>query len=395
LRTQVVQVYPLLKPHPVIIHEAAAILKAGGFVAFPTETVYGLGINAASANTLARAYAIKGRDAEKPFTAHVASPAVLEDYPVVVDERARALIDRFWPGPLTIILPIDRERFEQKPCFAEPLAGICAKLGAIGFRCPDHEVARTLIGACSVPIVAPSANLSGTRDPVSAEDVVRDLDGKISMVIDAGPTRYRAGSTVVRLRQDTADIVREGAVTVSEIHEFLISQGATMGAADPGEKQERDKRRTVLFVCSGNSCRSPMAAGILRSMLGGRAAVDVVSAGVSAAEGMSASPQARAVMQGRGIDISGHISRRLSREMVKDASLIVVMTEEHRKTVLRQFSAAKGKTYLLADFDETGETRYRDVADPVGQPEDAYRRCVEEMWNPLSNLAIKLFKGEI
>jgi tRNA threonylcarbamoyl adenosine modification protein (Sua5/YciO/YrdC/YwlC family) len=380
-------------PDAACIREAADVLRRGGLIAFPTETVYGLGVNASDGRALEWAYGLKGRDRTKPFTVHIASPDDLLKFDVIVDARAEKLMRKFWPGPLTIILPLKKKAPKN---IAEPLRSIVNEIGAIGFRCPDHPVAQALISSCDVTVVAPSANLSGTREPVCAEDVLAHLNGKIELILDAGPTACKTGSTIVCLRSEEANILREG--TISRNNVFKAIAGKEVAVKSNDAKKEDKKApgpKKILFVCSGNSCRSPMAAGILRKMLAGQGNFDVMSAGVTAIEGIPAAPNAKKVLKNRDIDITGHFTRRLNKEMADGASLVVVMTGEHKRVVEKQFPTARGKTYLLTDFNETGETRYADIHDPVNQPEDAYERCIEQMWNPLTNLAIKLVQGEI
>ncbi len=189
--------------------EAAQILRNGGTVAFPTETVYGLGANALAAEAVSRIFLAKQRPAWDPLIVHVSDIAMLGRVAASVSARAQKLIDAFWPGPLTLLLP----RSESVP------DAITAGRALVGVRLPAHAVARALIAAAGVPIAAPSANRFGHTSPTNAQHVLDDLDGRIDMVLDGGPTSFGVESTVVEAREDSVILYRPGAVSAEEIAE--------------------------------------------------------------------------------------------------------------------------------------------------------------------------------
>lgn len=187
-----------LRPEPAKINKAASVLKKGGLVAFPTETVYGLGANLLDKRAIKRVYKIKNRPKKKPLTIHIADTAAVKKMVGGIPPMAGRLIDRYWPGPLTIIL---KDRRGKK----------------IGFRMPDNKVAFLLIKKAGVPVVAPSANISGNKPPTSAKEVLRDLNGKIDIVIDGGKTKIGIESTVVDMTGQRPRVLREGAISKVEI----------------------------------------------------------------------------------------------------------------------------------------------------------------------------------
>jgi L-threonylcarbamoyladenylate synthase len=212
-------------PSAATLSAAAAIIHTGGLVAFPTETVYGLGADALNPAAVARIFAAKQRALSDPLIVHVndadgvlrvANIAALDAEP----ER-RALFDQlqsaFWPGPLTLVLP----RQSDLPAL------VSAGLESVAVRVPDHPVARALIAACSTPIAAPSANLFGHVSPTTAQHVLADLDGRIDMVIDGGATRIGVESTVLSLMPGNAPaILRPGGVTRAQIEALGIMLAA-------------------------------------------------------------------------------------------------------------------------------------------------------------------------
>jgi L-threonylcarbamoyladenylate synthase len=191
------------------LSRAAEILRAGGLVALPTETVYGLGANALDATAVERIFVAKQRPAWDPIIVHIADRAMLERLVTEVPDAARKLMDAFWPGPLTLLLPRSA---------AVPDA-VTAGRPLVGVRMPAHPVALELIRRAGVPVAAPSANTFGHTSPTTAAHVLDDLDGRIDAVLDAGPTLHGVESTVLDPCQTPMVIYRPGAVTLVQIRD--------------------------------------------------------------------------------------------------------------------------------------------------------------------------------
>lgn len=188
------------------IERCAQIIKNGGLVAFPTETVYGLGADATDKNAARKIYEAKGRPSDNPLIIHIARPEDAEDYAYTSDTYY-ALANAFMPGPLTVILPKkDSIPFE-----------VTGGLDTVAVRCPAHEVARALISSSGVPIAAPSANISGSPSPTSASHVVNDMNEKIDAIIDGGECEIGLESTIVKLEGNRAILLRPGAITADAL----------------------------------------------------------------------------------------------------------------------------------------------------------------------------------
>lgn len=205
------------------IARGAAILRAGGLVAMPTETVYGLAGDATSERAVASIYAAKDRPVFNPLIAHVLGIETA-DREAVFDDDALALAQAFWPGPLTLIAP------------ASPHSRVSllarAGLGSVALRAPSHPVARALIEAAGAPLVAPSANRSGRVSPTLAAHVLADLDGRIDLILDAGPTSLGLESTIVACLDGAPRLLRHGAIPKEAIEAVL---GRALGAHDPAQ----------------------------------------------------------------------------------------------------------------------------------------------------------------
>lgn len=201
-----------LKPDAAGLGAAARVLKSGGLVAFPTETVYGLGADATSDMAVAKIYAAKGRPAFNPLIAHVLDRATA-DQQGIFTHQATMLAEAFWPGPLTLVLPL------------APGATVCALaragLASIALRVPAHPVAQSLLAAVRLPLAAPSANLSGRLSPVTAAHVRDDLDGAIDLVLDAGETSVGLESTIISCLGNEPQLLRPGGIPRNVIEEVL------------------------------------------------------------------------------------------------------------------------------------------------------------------------------
>lgn len=203
-RTQVLTV-EATDPQPPALRRAAAVLRAGGLVGFPTETFYGLGAAALDAAAVRRIFQAKGRPESKPLLVLVDSPAMVETLAVEVPDAARRMMAKHWPGPLTLVL-------RAGP--AVPLE-VTAGTGTVGVRLSSHPVARGLVRELAGPVTAPSANRSGAEPPTTAAAVLRDFEGIVTLVLDAGPTAGGLPSTVLDLTVEPARVIRQGAIRVS------------------------------------------------------------------------------------------------------------------------------------------------------------------------------------
>jgi L-threonylcarbamoyladenylate synthase len=212
------------RPDAGTIARAAACLRGGGLVAFPTETVYGLGAHALDPNAVRKLFEAKARPAHDPLIVHVSSLADARELVTSVPPEAEALAARFWPGPLTIVLLKSRAVPDE----------VTAGLPSVAIRVPSHPVAQALLRASGVPIAAPSANLFSRPSPTRAAHVVADLDGRIDMVLDGGTTRVGVESTVVDLTGPSPSVLRPGGVSFESLAAVLGITPMTRAAVDTG-----------------------------------------------------------------------------------------------------------------------------------------------------------------
>lgn len=253
MKTLILRIDPK-KPQPRIIRKAATLLQQGELVAFPTETVYGLGANALSPKAIRKIFKAKGRPSDNPLIVHIADKKQLRQLVDPIPPAASKLIKKLWPGPLTIIL-------KKSPIIPDE---ICAGLNTVAVRLPDNRVARALIRAAGFPLAAPSANISGKPSPTCASHVSADLEGRISCIIDGGSTHVGLESTVIDLTAASPTILRPGKISPSEIgkvignvrlHRVVKSDKKIIAARSPGMKYRHYAPKAELRIFQGDTIK--------------------------------------------------------------------------------------------------------------------------------------------
>ncbi len=341
MKTEIITVHPDF-PEREQISRAAAIIQRGGIVIFPTETVYGLAADVGNAQAVDRLRRIKRRSDGKPFSIMVDQKDAFAQYSSYKKTDVFKLIDRYWPGPLTVIVP-----------------GI-SEQSSVGMRVPDHPVALALLRILRCAIAAPSANIEGCPPPATCQDALKDFGGAVDAAIDAGPVRYGLSSSVVDFCQAAPVVVRQGVITQADVDETV-------------------HKKTVLVVCTGNSCRSVMAEYALRHKMRDRKDIDVLSAGTSVFVTAMASSGALQILTRRGIDARRHRSQPVSAILLRKSDLILAMTRRHRDVIIQMAPDVANRTYVLNEFlgGSTGAPDSLDIADPMGQDERAYEECFQ------------------
>ncbi|MDD4907826.1 MAG: L-threonylcarbamoyladenylate synthase [Candidatus Omnitrophica bacterium] len=337
MNTKIVRVDPAY-PQESLLREAAQALRNGALVVVPTDTVYGIAADINNKESIRKLYEIKGRPESKPFALLIRGIEQMEELIKDVPMAAYKLADKFWPGPLTMVLRADAKN-------------------AIGLRLPDNKIVLKLLELSGVNAACPSANLSGKPAPVSFQEAIKDLEGQVDLAIDAGETKIKTESTVVDLTGGQARILREGALKAGDIEPVLA-------------------QKTVLFICTGNSCRSVMAQGYLKKKLKekGRTDVEVLSAGILGMNNMGATSQTREVLRREGINVDDHASTRVTARMVKRSDIILVMEKMHEERILELVPQARARVFLLKEFARIEDDGSTSIEDPIGNSPEFYER---------------------
>lgn len=347
MKTRVIKLNPDFPEAP-LINEAAEVLKNGGLVAFPTETVYGIAANNLNKETVDRLYEIKKRPKDKPFSVHIADFNSLGQLGIVFSEDTERVARRFWPGPLTLVA------FNNKK-------------EKIGLRMPDNNIAALLIKKAGVPVIAPSANMSGGRAPVSAEEVLAEMDGLVDIILDGGRARIGIESTVMDVTSRPFRVLREGAIPAKEA---LVDY-------------------SILFVCTGNSCRSVMAKALMEKFVnesGISEKVHIDSAGTSTFAGIGAAPNTVSVLKDEGVDVSGHRGKNINKDILKRSDIIFVMERYHRSAIISMMPEIKDRVRLLREDS--------DIPDPIGRSVEEYKNVMGIIKEEVENVFLEIFEEE-
>jgi tRNA threonylcarbamoyl adenosine modification protein (Sua5/YciO/YrdC/YwlC family) len=341
------------------VRRAAELLSTGGIVVLPTETVYGAAGLLNNAAARSRLAALRG-ETHKPFTLHLAHRDDARIWLGPINEFAERLLRKLWPGPVGLVfdVPAEHRKVAAKLNIAEKDV---YDGDTITLRCPDHIVATDVLSAVDGPVAMTLAGTSAGGTSWSGERMAEELNGKVDLIFDAGPSRYSKPSTILKVGQNSYQIVRQGVYDERIIERLL--------------------RTTILFVCSGNTCRSPMAEAITRRVLSEklhvpepeleRKGISVISAGSYAMPGARATPQAVEALRDLGADLSHHRSRPLTVELIHQADMIFTMGRSHAAAVQALVPSATDK---VATLDPTG-----DIEDPIGGDAALYKSLAGQL----------------
>jgi len=347
------------------VHRAVQALQSGRLVAFPTETVYGIAASPLVPDAVERLGRCKGRPDDKPFTLAISGADEALDWVPGLGTLGRRLARRCWPGPVTLVCGdgVDAGLAARLPPVVRPR--LCPQ-GAIGLRAPAHQAVLHVLHVLPAPLLLTSANRGGEADATTADAVIQAVGDHLDLVIDDGPSRYGQPSTVVGVNGASWKLLREGVV--------------------PAATLERLSACVIVFVCTGNTCRSPLAEALAKKLLAARMGCPVedlprrgfvvLSAGLAAMMGGKAAAEAVEAARELGADLAGHSSQPLTPQLAAQADYLVAMTSGHLLALDAQFPDLGNRARLLAGGGE-------DVPDPIGCDQQVYRDCAQQIMRHL------------
>lgn len=343
------------------LRHAAELIERGQLVVIPTETVYGIAARVVP-SAIESLNEIKNRSETKHYTLHVGNASQIRNFVPEMPMRLSKLVQNTLPGPLTVVFSLTDEQVGWfRDDWGDYVGDTIYKENSVGLRCPDNPVVAELLSMLHFPVVATSANLSGAQPATDAKQSLDQLDGKVAAILDAGPCREKTSSTVVKITGNQFHILRQGSYSETKIKDSA--------------------KVNIIFVCTGNTCRSPMAEAYFKKALAEKLGCDVdqledfgykvSSAGVMAMIDQPASPESIQICADEGIDLTSHRSRGLSESDITDGDIIFVLGNSHKRRILDFYPDAESKCRLLSSKG--------DICDPFGGSIDVYRKCASQI----------------
>ena len=331
-------------PSNSFIRQAVKALGEGSIVAFPTETVYGLGCWTDNEDSVNRLYAIKRRPKDKPFSIALASiDRAVDDYFADMPPFGYRLMEEFWPGPLTIVY---YNKSDKK----------------IGIRVPANTIAQSILQNFNRAVYLPSANISGQKEAISADEVEKIFNEDIDLIIDGGECNDIKPSTVIDLIQKPFKVLRKGTISDEDIMAVFL-------------------KKRIIFVCTGNSCRSPMAQLLLEKYLFSERAdlkkkFQILSAGISAVDGFKPTKEVIEILGNKeDINATSFRSRRLTRRLVLSSDIIITMEDRQSDYIIDFVPSSAGKVFNLKKF--LPPELKQDIPDPIGMTSIFYNNVYD------------------
>ena len=351
-----------LQPDEQVAREAAHVLEKGGLIVYPTDTLYGLGADAYNRRAVNKLFSVKKRDMRKPVSIMMPDIQLIRETFGINPPAIAAELESLFPGKITAVI---ENRLQKKIPILELPDRPGRYLEKVGVRIPDNPFCQMLSSFFSTPITSTSANISGEKNPYDIKDVIGQLGSTVDMIIDAGPIAPSRGSSIIDFTNRPYLLLREGDLSLETLQKKLN-----------GEITAVNKPFVITFVCSGNICRSPLGMGILRTLLAKtkyRELVRVESAGTLPIRPQQAHDLTIEVGDLNDINLRGHLSRHINRDIIEKSNLVFCMAQDHLEYLNRKYPAHREKFMLLKQWKCRKKLTIPSIADPIGHNLDFYK----------------------
>ncbi len=363
-----------INPLSASIRQAAQVIRSGGIIVYPTDTLYGFGIDLNNPRALEKLTLLKGRDAQRPLSVLINSQAQAEELSGALNPDESLCFTKLMPGKITLLLPRR---------ITAPIA-ILNDYDRIGVRYPVSKICALLIAELGFPISSTSVNLSGQAN-LKRVEAIRDIFGDhVDLILDAGPVKSSRGSTVLDCSSFPPRLVRLGEVSANQLTRMLGAQVKPL-----------PKKFIILFICSGNICRSPMAEGILKRIFRKtkyKDMVEVKSAGTLKIENAPAAIESIEITRQYDIPLAQHRSRALNRELLSEADLVFCMSMNHLNYINSHFPEFKDRVFLLKQWQEKKILSNPSIADPIGHNLDFFKKTFNQIYIEIMRVLPEIFK---
>jgi L-threonylcarbamoyladenylate synthase len=356
-------------PSKSAINRAAKVLRSGGIIIYPTDTLYGFGVVIHNKKAIKKLYDLKKRDRKKPYSILINSMKQAEQICGGLTTREAEFFRLLLPGKITVLL-------EAKKKLDLPGFGHLTK---VGFRIPESNLCQMLVTKVGSPISSSSVNISYEPNIDETSVITEKFSADVDLFLDSGPVFSLKGSSVIDLTASPPVLIREGDVLKEEIERKLNIK--IIGKID--------RHYTITFICSGNICRSPMAEGILRGMLEKTKfakQIEINSAGTLNLDSSRASEEAIRISEKHNVNISDHISSPIDRQILDKANIIICMAAYHYNLLIRNYPEYADKIYILKTMDSEDNIFDPSIADPIGLSEEFYNQIFLEIQKELKRI---------
>jgi len=370
------------KPDPKILADAVKVLENGGIILYPTDTVYGLGVDVFNEKAVEKLYLIKQRDMRRPISLMVKDLKQIESLLGKIPQKIAEVVKKLVPGKSTVLL---ENTLEQPIPVFQYFSENGIPLKKIGFRIPDHPVTKGLTSRLGRPISTTSANISGEKTSTSVKQIIAAFGDKLDMILDAETLPASKPSTVVDFTKSPFLVTREGAISLQKLKRIFPDI----------EFKKVQEQFVVTFVCSGNICRSPMAEAVMKKKISRtkyRDIIHVQSSGTLELSPTRAHYLAMMVSEENNIDLDKHLSMYISEKIISESNVIFAMALNHYDYLREHFPQNKDKIFMLKQWKNKKRLFVPSIADPIGHDQEFFRNTFSEIHSEINRVMPFIFQ---